>query len=119
MLGITLKFCTSVERVLKLNVLWAKLYICSSYQGKTGRRFFCLPLPILNMVKHGITAPSGIIDSDYCGVACVILFNSSKVDYLVLSGQRIGQLIIKRNISVKFVEVVDSEKTERTQVVLV
>ena len=113
-----MKFCTSVERALKLNVLWAKLYICSSYKGKTGRRSFCLPLPILNSVKHGITAPSGIIDSDYCGVACVILFNNSKVDYLIFSGQRIGQLIIKRNISVKFVEVNYLEKTERTQEIL-
>ena len=42
-----------------------------------------------------ITDHYGITDSVYQGVVCVILFNNSKV---VLSGQRKGQLIIKRNM---------------------
>ena len=46
-LGITLKFWTSVAKVLILNFreLWgANSYICRSYRGKAGRRVFLHPL---------------------------------------------------------------------------
>lgn len=64
-------------------------------------------------LNYGINVHSGFIDSDYHGIVCFILFNNLKVDYHVLPGQRIGQLIITRNISAKFIEVGDLNRKRR------
>ena len=64
-------------------------------------------------LKYVTTAHNGVIDSDYRGVVCVILFNNSSEDYQVLCGRRIGQIIFKRSECVKSLEVSKIEKTER------
>ena len=53
-LGMTLKFCTSMSKWLKIKVgkfLGANSYVYRSYRGKTGRKGVLLPPPILNRVK--------------------------------------------------------------------
>ena len=66
---------------------------------------------------HGITVHNGTTASDYRGIVCVVLFNLSNEKYVVETGNRIGQLIIERCYTPKFVEVneFNEEKTERGQ----
>ena len=56
-------------------------------------------------VKHHLDVGAGVIDSGYTGNIGVVLFNHGSNDYLVHSGDRIAQLIIKgcRQPSVKVV----------------
>lgn len=64
-------------------------------------------------LKNGIDVGAGVIDEDYRGEVCVILFNHSNEDFVVNMGDRIAQLILER-ISTPDVEVVNSlESTER------
>ena len=64
-------------------------------------------------LNNGIDVGAGVIDEDYRGEVCVILFNHSDKDFIVNIGDRIAQLILER-ISTPDVEVVDSlESTER------
>ena len=66
---------------------------------------------------HGITVHNGTIDSDYRGIVCVVLFNLFNEEYVVETGNRIGQLIIERCYTPKFVEVneFNEEKTVKGQ----
>ena len=69
-------------------------------------------------LELGICVHNGRIDSDYRGVVCVILFKFSNEEYIVIKGNRIAQLIIRRSYTPKFVECTDyefakKEKTER------
>ena len=70
-------------------------------------------------LRHGITvlnAP-GTIDSDYRGEIGVILYNSSKEDYVVEQGDRIAQIVFQRYIDIQFeyggVDIPKEEETER------
>ena len=64
-------------------------------------------------LKNGIDVGAGVIDEDYRGEVCVILFNHSDEDFIVNIGDRIAQLILEK-ISTPDVEVVNSlESTER------
>jgi dUTP pyrophosphatase len=51
--------------------------------------------------KHNITAFNGIIDNNYRGDLGVKLFNFSDVDYQVLIGDRIAQLVLYPLVLVK------------------
>ena len=53
-------------------------------------------------LKYNITVCNGIIDSDFRGAICVVLFNNSDKDYQVSSGQRIGQIVFNKTETVKF-----------------
>ena len=64
-------------------------------------------------LKYVITAHNRVIDSDFRGVLCVILFNNSEKNYQVLSGQRIAQIIFSGTKTVKFIEVSQINKTKR------
>ena len=46
--------------------------------------------------KHSIDVGAGVVDSDYRGNVCVILFNFSDEDFIVSKGDRIAQLICER-----------------------
>lgn len=46
-------------------------------------------------LNKGIDVVSGILDKDYCGEIKVILFNSTKEEFLVNKGDRIAQLLVK------------------------
>ena len=52
----------------------------------------------------GIIVHDGMIDSDYRGVVCMVLFNLSIEEYMVETGIHTAQLIIERCIMPKFVE---------------
>lgn len=45
------------------------------------------------MVNHGLTT-DGVVDAGYTGSVRVTLFNHSYTPYLVLGGQKIGQIVI-------------------------
>ena len=47
-------------------------------------------------LKHSIDVGAGVIDSDYRGGVCVILFNFSDVPYHIKKGDRVAQLIIEK-----------------------
>ena len=64
------------------------------------------------VLKYGITAHNGVVDSDFRGVLCIVLFSNSDKDYQVLSGQRITQTIFNKTETVKFIEVTDIEKNK-------
>ena len=66
---------------------------------------------------HGITVHNGTTDSDYRGIVCVVLFNLFNEEYVVETDNRIGQLIIERCYTPKFVEVneFNEEKTIKGQ----
>jgi dUTP pyrophosphatase len=58
-------------------------------------------------LKNGIDVGAGVIDEDYRGEVCVILFNHSDEEFVVNIGDRIAQLILEK-ISTLDVEVVNS-----------
>ena len=71
--------------------------------------------------KYGVIVHNGTIDSDYCGIVGVILFNFSNYEYVIESGDLITQMIIEHCYSPKFVEVSEllRKKLKEGRVVLV
>lgn len=65
--------------------------------------------------KHGITVLNspGTIDSDYRGEICVILYNSSSVDFVVERGERVAQVVVAQYARVEWSEVSELSSTER------
>lgn len=58
--------------------------------------------------KHGIDTLAGVIDGDYLGNVGVILYNTTKEDFVIKKGDRIAQLILERYESDCDVCVVDA-----------
>lgn len=46
-----------------------------------------------SLALKGLFVHGGVIDSDYHGELCVLLYNSNNVDYTFKSGERIAQLV--------------------------
>lgn len=64
--------------------------------------------------KNFIDVGAGVIDSDYRGNVCILLFNHSDVDYHVKKGDRVAQLIIEKIDLPDIVEVTgDLDSTSR------
>jgi dUTP pyrophosphatase len=64
--------------------------------------------------KFGIDVLAGVIDSDYRGDIGVILYNTdANVDFQVLVGDKIAQIIIEPCASVNFVKTNDLTSTKR------
>lgn len=65
--------------------------------------------------KHGITVLNtpGTIDADYRGEVKVILFNSSKDDFTINSGDRIAQLVFAPVIQARFMKKEQLDETVR------
>ena len=55
-------------------------------------------------LKYGILAHNGLTDSDFRGVVCVVLYNTSDKSYQVLFVERIAQIVITKAEQIKFVE---------------
>lgn len=64
-------------------------------------------------VKYGIDCGAGVIDADYRGEVKVLLFNFSKEDYQIHSGDRIAQLVLERIVNPPVEVVADLEDTLR------
>ena len=73
------------------------------------RRFVLLP----SRARRGIDVGAGVIDQDYRGRLGVILFNHSDVDFNVLAGARIAQLILEVNLVAEVVETTEVDETPR------
>ena len=56
---------------------------------------------------------AGVIDEDYRGEVCVVLFNHSKTDFVVGKRDRIAQLIIEKIEPTELLEVDELDNTER------
>ena len=65
--------------------------------------------------KKGITVLNtpGTIDADYRGEIKVILINLSQDDFVVLSGERIAQMIVAEHAKVSLLQVDVLEETKR------
>jgi dUTP pyrophosphatase len=63
-------------------------------------------------VKHNITS-TGLIDAGYTGSIAVKLYNHGDVDYMVESGDKISQIVIRQNFTPELELVVFLGKTER------
>lgn len=46
--------------------------------------------------EHSLDVGAGVIDPDYRGNVCVVLFNHGNFEYQVKSGQRVAQLILEK-----------------------
>lgn len=67
-------------------------------------------------VKNGITVLTGTIDQNYRGEIKVLLFNSSKEDFIINNGDRIAQALIRPILcdeSVKFNKVFELNNSNR------
>lgn len=66
--------------------------------------------------NHGIHNLAGVIDSNYRGEVCCVLYNASSEPYTVKKGDKIAQMLVQKVEHVKFVEVdtlSDSERGDR------
>ncbi len=64
-------------------------------------------------VKHGIDSGAGVIDSGYRGEIRVLLFNHSDVDFKVVKGDRVAQILIQKVETPQFIQVETLDETER------
>lgn len=60
--------------------------------------------------KYRLYVGAGVIDSDYRGEVCVILFNHGQFDFLISRGDRIAQLIFESIVTPELV-IADSIST--------
>ena len=63
--------------------------------------------------KRGIDVLAGVVDSDYRGEVCVILYNTSHIDVCFNEGEAIAQLIPEVILLSEVCEVIESKTTER------
>jgi dUTP pyrophosphatase len=64
-------------------------------------------------VKQGLDVLAGVIDSDYRGELCCVLYNTSPAYMSLPVGSKICQLIIEKIITPKAVWVADLDETAR------
>lgn len=64
-------------------------------------------------VKHSIDVGAGVIDEDYRGNVCVLLFNHSDEDFCVKRSDRVAQLILEKISTPDVIEVNHLDETER------
>lgn len=68
-----------------------------------------------SMGKRGVIIPNspGIVDSDYRGYVSVLLLNLNREVVQIKHGERIAQLLIEKNINVKWNFLKDLSETKR------
>jgi len=64
-------------------------------------------------VKKGIDVGAGVVDADYRGPVCVVLFNFGDEDFQVKQGDRIAQLILEQVCMAEAVQVEELDDTVR------
>lgn len=65
-------------------------------------------------LKNGIMSMGGVVDADYRGELCVILFNSGENDFIYSKGDRIAQIVIIKIFTDSPVEVEATTETKRS-----
>ena len=63
--------------------------------------------------KQGLDVLAGVIDSDYRGELCCVLYNTSDTNITLPAGTKICQLIVEKIITPKAVWVNDLDETAR------
>jgi len=64
-------------------------------------------------VKQGLDVLAGVIDSDYRGELCCVLYNTSNTAIVLPGGSKICQLIIEKIITPKAVWATELDETAR------
>jgi dUTP pyrophosphatase len=64
-------------------------------------------------VKHGLDVLAGVIDSDYRGELCCVLYNTSDTAISLPAGSKICQLILEKIITPEATWVADLDETAR------
>ena len=64
-------------------------------------------------LRHGIDVGAGVVDGDYRGELCVILFNFGDSVFEFASGDRIAQLVVEKIFVGEAVEVSSLDETVR------
>ncbi len=64
-------------------------------------------------IRNGINANFGTIDSDYRGEICVLIINLSKVNFNILRGMRIAQIVFNKIERVKLEASMELDSTLR------
>jgi dUTP pyrophosphatase len=64
-------------------------------------------------IKHGLDVLAGVIDSDYRGELCCILYNTSDAPITLAAGSKICQLIIEQIITPNATWAADLDETAR------
>jgi len=64
-------------------------------------------------LHHHISVGGGVIDANYRGNVCVILFNHSVTPFQIQRGDRVAQLICEKIVYPEIYEVLELGKTER------
>src|SRR5687768_7155669 len=64
-------------------------------------------------VKHGLDVLAGVIDSDYRGELCCILYNTSDTAIRLAGGSKICQLIVEKIITPNAAWAADLDETAR------
>ena len=62
---------------------------------------------------HGIVVPTGTIDADYRGEICVVVYNLSRLPFIIRPGDRIAQLVICPVIQADWQQVESLDETDR------
>lgn len=80
------------------------------------RTHFAFVCPRSGLGKHSISVTNapGIIDPDYRGEICVLVYNGSYVNHWVEHDDRIGQLVIMPVTPIMIEEVMELSSTERS-----
>jgi len=65
--------------------------------------------------NHGITVLNtpGTIDSNYTGELKIILYNSSKTDFLIEPGDRVAQIVLAKTEEIQWTEISELDQTSR------
>jgi dUTP pyrophosphatase len=64
-------------------------------------------------VRHGLDVLAGVIDSDYRGELCCVLYNTSDTAISLPAGSKICQLILEKIITPEATWVTDLDETAR------
>lgn len=63
--------------------------------------------------KFGIHTLAGVIDSNFRGEVCTVLYNTTKEPYTIKKGDKIAQMLIQKFEQVDFKQVDELSDTER------
>jgi len=103
------------------------VFSCEDYELIPGERHvfklgFALEIPLGTvslfwdrggMATAGIHSIGGVIDSNYRGEYCLVLYNLSDKPYQILTGDKIGQLIIQKFEQAEFEQVAELSESNR------